>query len=474
MGFFDGFGLGDLIASVNPFNWLGANIDRNFQSNMQHESMQNQRYLQQMQQEWASQENSLARDWQGQQAELARQWQTGENQAARNWQRQEWDRQFEMNSPKKQVERLLAAGINPSVMMGEGSGFAGMGGVSASAGGSAPSAGGASMVGAGNVSPLNVPSSSHFTQAALNSSHVLRNLADAKEKGANTEHVMALLETDIASAELKRSLMELDYEVQYSIKDTKIKKEYQTLQEILSRISLNKELEQTEREKQITEAAHSFMYQMLGKLQGAEANRINSSLNAYINNLISDTRKNYSIVEHNKSMTRLNNAIRETENQLREGRVNIQELDYFGKLYSNEILANEMFVSNKTAGAKVDMVFQNLRKEGLLSEQAYQQLQILKVKSDWAGRQEYANYVGAIIHSVSEGFSAISNGRSVEFRNLNDSQRNKIRERTNEIYEESVRSRANRGSASSRSDGSIFDHVPPQDLDYYNQYFPMP
>ena len=56
------------------------------------------------------------------QAEINREWQSEENQKNRDYQSNEWTRQFNMtneyNDPKKQVQRMVSAGLNPAALEG--------------------------------------------------------------------------------------------------------------------------------------------------------------------------------------------------------------------------------------------------------------------------------------------------------------------------------------------------------------------
>lgn len=62
-------------------------------------------------------EAKKARDFNSQESELARQYNTAEREAAQAWNLEQWNRENEYNSPAAQMERFMAAGINPNAAM---------------------------------------------------------------------------------------------------------------------------------------------------------------------------------------------------------------------------------------------------------------------------------------------------------------------------------------------------------------------
>lgn len=56
-------------------------------------------------------------DFNAHQAQLNRNWQTAEREATQDWNLQQWQRENYYNSPEQQMQRMIAAGINPNSAM---------------------------------------------------------------------------------------------------------------------------------------------------------------------------------------------------------------------------------------------------------------------------------------------------------------------------------------------------------------------
>lgn len=114
-----GAGLGSILSSVigagvglaqqgmqNKFNAKEAQKNRDFQSA---EAA--------LTRDFNASEAQKARDFNSQESELARQYNTAEREAAQAWNLEQWERENEYNSPEAQMERFMAAGINPNAAM---------------------------------------------------------------------------------------------------------------------------------------------------------------------------------------------------------------------------------------------------------------------------------------------------------------------------------------------------------------------
>lgn len=126
-----------------------------------------------------SAEAEKARTFNAEQSELARQYNTAEREATQQWNLEQWHRENEYNSPAAQMERLMAAGLNPNAAAGMMTGGNSTGnlvsspqssgaasGPSASAG--APGGSSASSVGMSGISGLIGNSANSALQAASN------------------------------------------------------------------------------------------------------------------------------------------------------------------------------------------------------------------------------------------------------------------------------------------------------------------
>lgn len=74
---------------------------------------------QKKEQQFEAEEAQKARDFNAAEADKNRQWQTDEREATQEWNLAQWERENEYNSPEAQLERMLAAGINPNSAVGQ-------------------------------------------------------------------------------------------------------------------------------------------------------------------------------------------------------------------------------------------------------------------------------------------------------------------------------------------------------------------
>lgn len=99
-------------------------------------------------QDYNTSEREAAQAFNSAEAAKNRDWQTAEREATQDWNLEQWNRENEYNSPEAQMERMMAAGINPNVAIGQITG-ASPGTVRSSVGsGSSASVSGASSSGA--------------------------------------------------------------------------------------------------------------------------------------------------------------------------------------------------------------------------------------------------------------------------------------------------------------------------------------
>ena len=91
--------------------------------------------------EFNAKEAEKARQFNSEEAEKSRDWQTSEREATQQWNLEQWNRENEYNSPEAQLQRAMAAGINPNAAVQGISGSSNAGNVRSSAGSGAQASG---------------------------------------------------------------------------------------------------------------------------------------------------------------------------------------------------------------------------------------------------------------------------------------------------------------------------------------------
>lgn len=262
-----GSGLGGLITA--PLSFLGANIDRNYQSNVLAEQMNFQREMLDKQQGFAANQNDLYRQFVAEQNGLSRDWQAAQNLLARMFQNSQWEKQAKYNSPEEMVKRLNAAGINASVLLGNGQGM-----MNQTIQASAPSVGAASQMSPAALSSAGVSGSlgtpqSNFRQVLTDTAYAASALAKSGLDSASKNRMNTLLEGELYSQELANKRAKLDLDLANKTFSSKAKKLIHEIDEIATRIALNKELGKSEQERQ-------WSLMMDGYLKRAQANFVNT------------------------------------------------------------------------------------------------------------------------------------------------------------------------------------------------------
>ena len=138
----------------------------------------------------------------------------------------------------------------------------------------------------------------------------------------------------------------------------------------------------------------------------------------------------------NYSMGNYYNQLAQTEKAMRDGTLEMQQLQIDTATINKMLLGNEQILSDRTLEAKTFGLIESYYREGLISENVYKEGQILSTKRDWAGRQEFANYMRNVTGSMSDALNAYSNLRGVNLRRLSSKERNDIHNKFVDEYKQ--------------------------------------
>lgn len=244
-----------------------------------------------------------------------RDWQSNEAQIARDWNRQEWDRQFQLqneqwftqlyaqngiwrqqqdylnryNSPAEQVKRLQAAGLNPSLVLGDAGNAGGLApavstNVNAPANVASPVASpiGNSSISLGNPSQYFAQS---FMQSFQSFANGFKQLVTAGPEGQKLGAEAQKAVSEMFVNEREAEQLELKNFILSQTKDSRIKKVFSELEDVNAGIwlkKLNGELTQAEIDKVLQETMTGFAKEAL---MYAQTDQIRQAMYYYFDNL---------------------------------------------------------------------------------------------------------------------------------------------------------------------------------------------
>lgn len=128
----------------------------------------------------------------------------------------------------------------------------------------------------------------------------------------------------------------------------------------------------------------------------------------------------------NYSAATLNKAVAATENALRDGKVEMQNLANDLSTLDKFLKGNDVAVSDATLQARIFGLTEQLYREGLISENVYKEGQILSTKRDWAARQEFGQYLNNVVGAACNVANTYNNYRGTSLNRLSAKERNDI------------------------------------------------
>lgn len=351
-----------------------------------------------------------------------------------------WNEQMyqKYQSPKAVVSQNVAAGLNPAALNGVNNGVSAnsMGGSSASM---PPQISPTSFN--SNASPMGVPQGmSGRGDSIAEIGSFLRDVAEAKKKGVETDQLEKLFDYELEERALRifgqrltNDSIALANYVANNTKDVKVRKATHELVKLISETEnidqdtqLKFEQMWNQRSEYLLNVAKARLSDKEYELLEFKVNNMQEEFKTTMANIRADTAKK-------NSETKLNNALRETENQLREGKVTCQELGNSLSRIGVEMSYNDLWVSNRTLDAKVVALMHSLEREGIITKQEGEKLYQMSVSSDWAERSQFINYVsataqaaGSVLSGAGSAVSGAASWQNAKWNNLNYQERNKI------------------------------------------------
>lgn len=286
-----------------------------------------------------------------------------------------WKEQFGMqnqyNAPSAQVRRLLQAGINPSSV------FGGQGQVAVSTMGSSspPPQSAASPIvspvpAGANASPVGIPQG--ITPGITHEfSQMVRNIAEARKLGADTSRIENLLnyeisdfEASIAGKKLANELLGIQSYIAENTKNYQVAKSANELLRLIADIknvnadtSLKVAQEARERaEKLLADAKKSLTDKQYEELKLKVDNWM-TEFNTRMNNIRSDTARNYSEVDRNEAQVELFTS----QASLADAQAELTNVETSSK-------GVDAWIAVKTKEQRLEATLQDLKAKGVISE----------------------------------------------------------------------------------------------------------
>lgn len=395
------------------------------------------------------------------------------------------------NSPEARRDALLKAGLNPSVLLGGSAspfGEIGLESLSASepsfgspSASSIPSAGSSPTASANLKNPYE-----GFDFGVSNLSSALLNLAGAEKTSTENQQMKDTFDLikegmvlDNASKETKNAYDNLVLKIKEAFGDKQAAADVTATIASAYRNFMNGDNEKAQAD---INSVLKNMYERQDKIDALAKvdiefwanNMIRSADQEYQLKVIqgkigkSEIAKNYADANRAVSMSGYYAALTKTEDALRSGRVEMQDLQNDLMTVEKFLKGNELYISDKTKEGQIQMFFTLAEKAGIETKQLQAQLNnFLK----WGDRQAYAQYVNSFISSFSQAVGAVGgtyNGwRSASLQRLSAKERNDIKAEFNRIFEQKVNNISNRQAGV----GSIMEHVPDDHAGYYEPYW---
>lgn len=344
--------------------------------------------------------------------------------------RQQFNMQNEYNSPQAQVGRMMSAGLNPA----GGTSTVAQSQMSPSSVGAPPSISGSPL--GGSVSPIGIPQglSGRGTQLSEIGSFI-RDMSQAAKNTKETSWYDKFMQVNLdnlqsqtARNEILKSYEEIQKNILECFGHKKAAQEYLNL--VQQGANLATEGKLMEAKEALAKAQETLANSENDKIQrelpylNERFQKINDNLDSEIalNKEKQKTEQSAQAVNYSESSYK--SALAKTEDDLRSGRVEGQSLANDLATIDKYLQGNELKVSDATWQYRVVEIAESAVQAGLITKQEYEKLHQLKIRTDWAGRQEFADYCCKFINAFSgvmQSFASVKNS-------LNGEQRNNIRQ----------------------------------------------
>lgn len=348
-----------------------------------------------------------------------------------------WKNQFQMqnqwNSPGNQQMLLMAAGRNP---VANAQGMIGSSSMGASSAATPPQISPTPFQGSG--SPIGLPQGMSGRGTTLSDvGSFLKDLASAKKLGVETDQLEKLFGYEVQERanrifgqELVNDSISLQNYVLRNTKDVKVRRATEELLKVVA------ETENVDADTalKIEERFNKECDSLLKIAQKNLAEKDYEMLKMRVQNyqtewkITMDNLRSQS--QANRSQAALNNALAQTENDLRQGKITAQRLGNNILSLEEGLKTNELWINDNTKVEKVRALMAQFAREGFITQQEKEKAYQLSVASEWAERQEFVKFVMPFINAVGNvlngGLNAYSHIYGKELDHLDNHERNVI------------------------------------------------
>lgn len=347
---------------------------------------------------WQSHENAVDREFQAQQQESILNTQ-------QDFQKEMYNLQNEYNLPSNQIARLMAAGINPSALLGSGSGMISVGG-----GASVPAAASPSAIGSHSVSmpaQLSVPTSNvaqMFSSIAQLQDSLTRSALAGQEYPNIKPKAESEIRRNLASAQNETSQANLN-------KANQAVKEF----ELLLKQNYGDAKEAAEINKLVADS-----YQAYATGQAAEAKQLLDRANAQLSQIESkiksdaypDIVRSYGILNDLYQSEKSLNVAKSYE-AASQGDVNlvIRRINE----YEADLRRNAVQISNETLHTHIENIKKELRQKNLLNDKIEQEIKSIEINNKFLPAEKFMHIVRQVtgtLKDVSSSYNQIQMGNA--------------------------------------------------------------
>lgn len=347
----------------------------------------------------------------------------------------QWKNQQQYNSPAEMAARSLVGGFNPaanSAQLVQGS--------SANPSIAPPPQIHGSPLG-GSASPVGIPQGMS-SELMRDFGGLVKDLSQSRLNERTLGKIDAEVDKLLSEKELNDSLKA------YQDITNGIKQVFGFKRESLELIKMIKESYKAESEGNYAEAA-ALQQRALARLNDSNA-AINEAKLPFVAKLMQAEIKRtqaqsreanaraFEASEHGKIQVSIGayyQAMADTENALRDGRVTAQELANDISTIQKYIQGNELKFSDATLENRIGMVAEGLKQQNLITQQQYEKLKQEIVATKWADRMQFMQYCTGFLGVCAQILGASSGYYNGSLNRMSAKERNQIQSEFNQILD---------------------------------------
>lgn len=443
--------LGGVTAGLDSIGWTQHGRDQYFNRNMQQDFL-NQQF--DFQREMTANQQDFTREmynkqWQDNLQKYPMLQQKLSDIAFNNW-RNQFNLQNQWNSPQNQVQLALGAGINPNSIYG-GSGSTASSSMGASQAAPPPQISPTPFQ--SHASPIGLPQGFSSPRNMLGEiGSFLRDIGQAKKLGVETDQLEKLFSYEVQERaerifgqKLTNDAISIANYVNDRVKDTKVRMATQELLKLIADTK-NVDADTSYKLQETLESKASELLKLAEKrCKDEEFEVLKFKVEKLPEQFKTEMENLRSMTKANNATAALNNALAKTENEMRDGKIHAQNLGNQLLKIQTDLAQMDYDEKDATFVNRVNAIVEQCRREGIITNNMYEDWQQNKIRTKWADRQQYADYwckffnaIGQVLGGVGSASSGLANVRNVSVNELTMRERNEISRETNRIYQQSV------------------------------------